>query len=34
MEDEDVIIFDPLGELIKLVEEIKKEEEKPDGLQS
>jgi len=28
MESEDMIIFDPLGELLKLTEEIKKEKER------
>lgn len=35
MEDEDIIIFDPLGELLKLVEELEPEkEEEPHELQS
>lgn len=34
MEDEDIIIFDPLGELLKLVEELEKTEVKRDDLQS
>ena len=28
MESEDMIIFDPLGELLKIAEEIKKEKER------
>ena len=27
MEDEDIIIFDPLGELLKLVEELEQKKE-------
>lgn len=34
MEDEDIIIFDPLGELLKLVEELEKTEVKRDDLQA
>ena len=34
MEDEDIIIFDPLGELLKLVEELEKSEVEKHVLQS
>jgi hypothetical protein len=34
LEDEDIIIFDPLGELLKLVEELEKSEVEKHALQS